>query len=271
MKDKTGEVLITIGIAHYQTEELLRLCLRAIRKFTRLPYEVVVVDNGSRDSSLKYLRRLRWIHLIERDASREPAPIAHAEALELAAQAARGKYFLSLHTDAIPKVEGWLERIVRRMEENPRVALVGTAKKKPSPLWESFRSLTGRAFWERFFSQIRGKGVARKRPSRAPFPRSFSALYRMEALQALGLSFRLEGGLRAGENISERLAAAGYEVKFIPEEEMSQIVEHIGHATAAIHDSIRHRRAARKAKKRLEEVFSNPLYRSLLSDESLDE
>ena len=56
----------TICIVNYKTEELTRLCLRAIRKFTKVPYEVVVIDNDSGDGSLKYLRSLKWIHLIER-------------------------------------------------------------------------------------------------------------------------------------------------------------------------------------------------------------
>jgi len=270
MTDKTGEVLVTIGIAHYQTRDLLKLCIRAIRKFTRLPYEVVVVDNGSRDGSLKYLRGLQSIRLIERQAGAEPPPIAHAEALELAAQAAGGKYFLSLHTDAIPRREGWLERIVQVMEANAKIAAVGTAKKKSSPVWEFLKSLTARPFWKRLLRRITGAKVPLIRAGRPPYPRTFCALYRLETLRSLGLSFHPEGELRTGEKISQKLVAAGYEVKFIPQQEMSQIVEHIGHATAAINDSIRHRRAARKAKKRLKKVFSKPLYRSLLSDESLD-
>jgi hypothetical protein len=44
--------------------------LRSIRRFTRdVPYEVIVVDNGSKDDSLEYLRSLKWIRLIERGDS----------------------------------------------------------------------------------------------------------------------------------------------------------------------------------------------------------
>ena len=58
--------ITTICIVNYKTEELTRLCLRSIRKFTEAPYQVVVVDNDSNDSSLEYLRSLDWITLIER-------------------------------------------------------------------------------------------------------------------------------------------------------------------------------------------------------------
>ena len=34
----------TICIVNYKTQEFTRLCLRSIRKFTKYPYEVIVVD-----------------------------------------------------------------------------------------------------------------------------------------------------------------------------------------------------------------------------------
>ena len=57
----------TICIINYKTELLTKLCLRSIRKFTRTPYQVIVVDNNSCDESLTYLRQVKWIHLIERE------------------------------------------------------------------------------------------------------------------------------------------------------------------------------------------------------------
>ena len=46
----------------------------AIRKFTtKIPIEVIVVDNGSEDESLDYLRGLKWIQLIERRKQDLPA------------------------------------------------------------------------------------------------------------------------------------------------------------------------------------------------------
>jgi len=58
MVQKT-EPLVSICIPHWQVKELATLCLRAIRKFTKnIPIEVIVVDNGSQDESLDYLRGL---------------------------------------------------------------------------------------------------------------------------------------------------------------------------------------------------------------------
>jgi len=68
------EPLVTICMPHWQVQELITICLRAIRKFTlKIPIEVIVVDNGSEDESLDYLRGLKWIRLIERRKQDLPA------------------------------------------------------------------------------------------------------------------------------------------------------------------------------------------------------
>ena len=75
----------TICIVNYKTLDFTRLCLRSIRKFTKYPYEVIVVDNDSQDESLKYLKSLNWIRLIERRAgANEPGGgYAHSAGLDL--------------------------------------------------------------------------------------------------------------------------------------------------------------------------------------------
>ena len=70
-----------ICIVNYKTADFTRLCLRSIRKFTRYPYETIVVDNDSQDESLDYLKCLNWIRLIERQpaATKQGGGFAHAE------------------------------------------------------------------------------------------------------------------------------------------------------------------------------------------------
>ena len=58
---------ISLCIPHWQVRDMMSICLRSIRKHSRkYDLEVIVVDNGSRDHSLDYLRGLSWIRLIER-------------------------------------------------------------------------------------------------------------------------------------------------------------------------------------------------------------
>ena len=73
-----------ICIANYKTFDFTKLCLRSIRKFTKYPYEVIVIDNASNDESLDYLKSLDWIRLIERDTKNdESGGHSHALALQL--------------------------------------------------------------------------------------------------------------------------------------------------------------------------------------------
>ena len=84
----------TICIVNYKTEELTRLCLRSIKKFTKSPYKVVVVDNDSGDSSLEYLRSLDWITLIERPGEVvKSGSWAHGTALDKGLEVCDTEYF----------------------------------------------------------------------------------------------------------------------------------------------------------------------------------
>ncbi|MFN8644897.1 MAG: glycosyltransferase, partial [Candidatus Binatia bacterium] len=56
---------VTLLIPHFQTLDAIRLCLRAIRRYTEPPPRVLVLDNGSADGSIDYLRRLAWIECID--------------------------------------------------------------------------------------------------------------------------------------------------------------------------------------------------------------
>src|SRR5690606_29802738 len=96
--------LVSIIVPHFQTPELARLCLRSIRRFTYwVPYEVIVIDNGSKDgASLDYLRTIEWIKLIERTENIGPVAIGHKEAVDIGIEASTAPYVLAFHTDTIP-------------------------------------------------------------------------------------------------------------------------------------------------------------------------
>ena len=47
-----------------------RQCLDSIRLLTDEPYEMIVVDNGSTDGSVEYLRAMADVRLIENDTNR---------------------------------------------------------------------------------------------------------------------------------------------------------------------------------------------------------
>lgn len=271
--------LVSICIPHWQVRELVTLCLRAIRKNTQtIPYEVLVVDNGSQDDSLDYLRSLPWIRLIERGRE-APANgvLAHVTALDVGFAHSRGQYYLVMHIDTIVKHPGWLERLLAPLQADPTCAGAGAWKlEMRHPLVELARQVTDTKklkLWLR--RTLLCDATARSLP-RELCPRDYCALYRAQPIRERNLRFH--GGSRLvgytpGEQMHYQLKENGYRTEVIPTAEMMQYVIHLGHGTAALQPQERgipKAHAQRKSEERLNRLFGSDLATSLAGDISLD-
>ena len=125
--------LVTIVIPHYQTPDIIRLCLRSIRKFTPQPYKVIVVDNDSKDESLEYLKSVKWLHLIQRKEVAKKGSWAHGSALDIGLTDTQTEFFLALHSDVMIKDSSWLSKLLTPFQKNPALACVGTGKLEDVP------------------------------------------------------------------------------------------------------------------------------------------
>ena len=80
-------------------------------------FEVIVIDSGSTDGTVKLLRdfpvRLREI---------APESFNHGETRNFAASLAEGEHLVFLSQDAEPANDGWLDALVSPVEEDERVA-----------------------------------------------------------------------------------------------------------------------------------------------------
>jgi len=267
------EGLASIVIPHYQTAELAILCLRAIRRLTDHPYEVIVVDNHSEDGSLEALRRVAWIRLIERGPGTEPNPVlAHAAAMDIGMAAARGRWLVSFHTDTIVRTEGWLGALVGRLEAKARAAAIGAGKLDNDPAW--YRAMKRLADMRRLKASLRRLARLPPKPRQTPgpwYPRSFCAVYRLDVVRRLGLNWQPDSTHAAGELLYLGLVKAGYEGIRLASEEMHAYVDHIAHATAYLgRGGIGHWRGNAKARRALRRVMGSDLARELLNDDSLD-
>jgi GT2 family glycosyltransferase len=267
--------LVSICLPHWQVRELVTLCLRSIRKYTHdLPYEVIVVDNGSRDESLDYLRSLPWIRLIERGSETpSSALLAHATALDIGLREARGAFFLSMHIDVIVKCEGWLRRLLRAIESDARCAAAGTGKlETPFGLyawWKQTMDTKKVKLWLRR-TLLRDAGAAR--PSRPVCPRDFCALYRLDVLRKHGLSF-VPARFSPGEFMYLNLVERGYTAAMIPVPEMRRFLDHVVHGTAGLRPTerrLRHSLEQRRTERRLRHLLAQPHVQALAADASLD-
>jgi len=271
--------LVSICIPHWQVKELVTLCLRAIRKYTKgTPYEVIVLDNGSQDDSLDYLRSLPWVRLIERgEQTPEFWVKAFITALDVGFANSRGKYFLIMHTDTVVKHPDWLERLMAPLEADPKCAASGAWKLElRHPLFEFTKRVTDtkkvKLWLQRTFL---GDDKARQL-KRELCPRDYCALYRSAPIRELGLRFDHGGrwdGYTAAEQMYYQLKENGYRAEVIPTPEMMRYMVHLAHATAGLRPGQRrldHRHAQKKSERKIRRLFGSELAKSLAADTSLD-
>ena len=100
-----------------------RLCLESVRRCTAVPYELILVDNGSTDGTAAFFRGYAEKHPHVRlilNASNRGFAGGNNQALSLA----RGDYVVLLNNDTVVTT-GWLEGMMRVFEEHPEVGIAG--------------------------------------------------------------------------------------------------------------------------------------------------
>ena len=258
--------LVSIVIPHFQTPELVRLCLRSIRHHTRdVPYEVIVVDNNSRDGrSLDYLRSVEWIRLIERTEGVGAVALGHKEAVDIGFAAAQAPFVMSFHTDTIPLRGDWLSWHVEQLTADPQIAAVGTYKLEfKSPWFLSLRSWSERL--------LRWKLPQGENGDHRPYIRSHCALYRREVLDQLGLRYNADPTETAGRDVHFAIEQHGYVAKLLSIPETMRRVAHLNHGTMVLLPELgASGRTVRRGRSRIQRFFARPEIRAVYEDDSLD-
>jgi len=96
-----SEIELSIITVSYNTCKILEDCLESIYKYTKhLKYEIIVVDNGSKDGSLEMVKEHEKKHsqvtLIDAKEN-----LGFGKANNLGAKKAKGKYLLFLNSDTL--------------------------------------------------------------------------------------------------------------------------------------------------------------------------
>lgn len=119
--------MLSIIIPQYRTEEFIRLGLRSIRKYSRGATQTIVIDNNSKDGSVEYLRRLRWIELIENEDA-TVGSAGHWEGLDLGKHRVVGDWVCFFHSDTIVLKAGWDIELLSLLERENAVGLGTTVR-----------------------------------------------------------------------------------------------------------------------------------------------
>jgi hypothetical protein len=267
-----GQPRITVCIPHWQVKVLITLCLRSIRKHSRkYNLEVIVVDNGSRDGSLDYLRSLKWIRLIERpEEVHTNWPRNVATAWDRGLQDATGEYFVTMHSDVFVRRDDWLDPFLRKMDQDLSVASVGAWKLNlENPLYAFQKRVVGYLLAKAKSLVGRKKNITWKE---GHYPRDYCAMYRRSVILKHNLRFHhVHGG--GGYAIAKQLWDAGYSTSLVSVRELAAKIVHVAHGTAAIvaEKPLHHKRAQRKVERKVVRLLCESWIKALREDKSLDE
>ncbi len=116
----SGAARVSVVIVSFNTRPLLLRCLASLEAHVTLPFEVVVVDNGSGDGSADAVRRAHpAARVIENGAN-----LGFAAASNRGLREARAAYCLLLNSDA-EVTAGAVESLAAVLDERADVGIVG--------------------------------------------------------------------------------------------------------------------------------------------------
>ena len=262
----------TICIINYKTLDFTRLCLRSIRKFTKYPYEVIVVDNDSRDESLEYLRTLQWIRLIEHppESGELRGSYAEGSALDIGLESCNTEFFISMHSDSFVQRESWLGELIDYFNSDETIACVGSDKIELIPKWRILlkKATDFRTLKHKIFREPDPLGKFRYHN------RTICCLYRTEILRREKLSFLMDHnkGLTSGKKLYLELVDRGYKTVELPQAIMCKYVIHLAHATQVVNpqEFTLRKKTVKKCNRIIDKVMSSEIIRNILTDNSLD-
>ena len=116
MKIKTSIIIL-----NWNTKELLKNCIDSVQKNTKY-YEVIIVDNGSTDGSVDYLKSIEkneYIKVVYNGKN-----LGYAKANNIGANLAAGKYLCFLNSDIIVGAN-WLDEMFRTFSKVKNCGGVG--------------------------------------------------------------------------------------------------------------------------------------------------
>jgi len=115
--------LVSIVILTFNELDYTKRCVESIRENTLVPHEIIFVDNGSKDGTVKWLRRFVEENsnhqLIENEKN-----LGFAKGCNQGIEAASGAYILLLNNDVL--VTGkWLSGMLEHLKSSPDIGVVG--------------------------------------------------------------------------------------------------------------------------------------------------
>ncbi|MHB8910069.1 MAG: glycosyltransferase [Syntrophales bacterium] len=183
-QDNSVPGLSSIIILTCNQLEYTKKCVKSLRKHMTEPHEIIFVDNGSTDGTVKWLKALtkenKDYKLIENKLN-----LGFAKGCNEGIEASRGEYILLLNNDVVV-AEGWLSGMLDCLKTAPDAGIIGPMTNNISGVQQvvsdEYRSVE---YLDKYAGQFREKHRHRRIPLRRIV--GFCMLFTRALAQQIGL------------------------------------------------------------------------------------
>ena len=215
---------VTVIIPNYNGKRFLAPCLDALQAQSTRDFEILVIDNGSEDGSVEFLREhypgIRLIAL--------PENTGFTGAVNTGAAASETEYILLLNNDTVPETR-FVEELLRGIAARPKAFSCGSCMLTPDDptILDGAGDLYSAFGWA--FARGKGKKAERyQKPVRVFSACAGAAIYRRALFMELGMLDPLHFAYLEDMDIGYRARIRGYENWYLP----AARVIHVGSGTS---------------------------------------
>lgn len=200
---------VSVIVPAYNAMDYIGHCIQGLvsQTFTREEYEVIVVDDGSADTTAEIVKAFPVRYFFQKNSG-------PAAARNKGAEEAGGEVILFTDADCVPK-EDWISEMVRPFEDPEVMAVKGGYRTEQKSLTARFAQVE---FEERFEMLRKAESI--------DMVDTYSAGYRRSVFLSLGgfdTSFPVANN--EDTDLSYKMSAAGHKMVFNPD----AVVSHLKH------------------------------------------
>ncbi|MGH7156941.1 MAG: glycosyltransferase family 2 protein [Candidatus Saccharimonadales bacterium] len=206
--------LVSIVIVNWNGLDDTKLCLRHLKDQLYQNFEIIVVDNGSDDGSVDYLRKLKNIILVE-----NPKNLGFTGGHIAGYKVTQGDFILLLNNDAIMD-EHYLQKAVRQMTEDDKIGALGGR----AYVWDEQNQLfdtTNNFYSYQNINPITGEGIFAKSDDGVPQEvnnvSGSCVIVRRSVIDKIGYLHNPFFAYFEESDLFARMKRAGYKVIYHPE------------------------------------------------------
>lgn len=174
---------VSIVVVTHNQWNYTYMCLNGLRRFTTVPYEVIVVDNASTDETRHalYKKKKHWdvLRVLENRIN-----CGFAAGTNRGIQHARGDVLVLLNNDTLPSYR-WLDNPLKLLQSRKRAGIVGPVSNRVIPQQKVRTHLRSVADVHRFCRQHNHTNPKRWRQTR--LLSGFCMIFPRELVEQVGL------------------------------------------------------------------------------------